>query len=885
MRFPRWRRKQDDQLQEEVQAHMAMAVRDRMERGETRARAESATRREFGNLLLVKEVTREMWGWASLERFWQDVRYGIRMLRKSPAFSAVAILTLALGIGANTALFSVVNGVLLNPLPYVQPDRLVSIYESFPNFEKGSFSYLNLLDYQQQNRTLEAIAGFRGGSYVLTGSGAAERMRPAMVTADFFRVLGIAPIAGRDFTREEDRLGVAQVVILGEEFWKRKFRGAGSIIGQSIHLDGQPYLVVGVMPSNIELNTGFPNLHHRDIYTLIGQYTAPYFRNRSAFSGTKAVGRLRPGVTVAQARADFSAIAAKLAATYPKNDKGIGITLLPVKEDLVGNVRPALLVLLGAVGFVLLIACGNVANLLLARSTARKREIAVRAALGASATRIVRQLLTESLLLAFGGGILGVFLAAWGTSAGKSLLPPGTLPRVGQIALDGRVLAFNFVMACVAGAVFGLIPALKAVNPDLHSTLKEGGRGGSGSRHRTQAVFVIMETAMALVLLAGAGLMIRSLVELWHVDPGLNPHDVVLFGIGLPPTTDYSNPTSVRATVRALDQAISQVPGISSHGFSAGAIPFLNDDADSFWLENEPKPATAEQFHLTQTYIVQPGFMSALQIRILHGRALTEQDNETSPVVTVIDEAFAQKYFPGQDPIGKHLNFRTWGEGVEIVGIAGHVKQFGLDQDTASRTMRAEVYLPLMQMKAVSMDSFSQLDVLAKGPLPPAVMEEQVRRAVQQVNGDCVVYGATSFDSLISDGLAIRRFAMILLATFAAVALLLASIGIYGVVSYAVGQRSREIGIRMALGAQRGDVLRMVIAEGGRMALLGLGIGVVAALALTRLMASMLFGVTASDPATFGAVAVLLCGLALLACFIPARRATQVDPVRALRYE
>lgn len=885
MRFPRWHRKQDDQLQEEVQGHLDMAVRDRMERGETRARAEAAARREFGNLLLVREVTREMWGWASLERLWQDVRYGIRLLRKSPGFSAVAILTLALGIGANTALFSVVNGVLLNPLPYAQSDRLVSIYESVKNFEKASLSYLNFLDYQDQNRTLEAIAAYRSGDFILTGSGGAQRMRPAMVTADFFRVLGVPPIAGRDFTREEDRLGVTHVVILGEEFWKQKFGGSESIIGKSIDLNGKPYVVIGVMPSNFELTPEFPNLTHRDIYTLMGQYDAPYFRHRSAMSGSKGIGRLRPGVTVAQARADFSAIAAKLAAIYPTDNKGVGINLQSLQEDQVGDVRPVLLILLGAVGFVLLIACGNVANLLLARSTGRKREIAVRAALGASGTRIVRQLLTESVLLAMTGGALGVFLAAVGTYAAKNLLPPRTLPHAGQIVLDGQVLVFNFVIACFAGIVFGLIPALKAVNPDLHSTLKESGRGNSGSRHGAQAVFVVLETAMALVLLTGAGLMIRSMVSLWRVDPGFDPHKVVLFGIGLPPTTDFSNPSAVRATVRAVDQAIGQVSGISSHGLSNGAVPFAGDDGESFWLQGEAKPTNADDFHWAQIYVVQPGYFPALRIPMLRGRALTEQDNETAPKVVVVDETLAEKYFPHQDPIGQHLNFLNESKGVEIVGVAGHVKQFGLEQDSAPRTMRAEVYLPLMQTRDNSMSALSQLDVLARGSLPPKVLEEQVRRAVQQVNHDCVVFGAESMDSVIADGLAMRRFSMILLATFAALALLLASIGIYGVVSYVVGQRSHEIGIRMALGAQRSNVLRMVMAEGGRMALLGIGIGVGAALALTRMMTGMLFGVKATDPSTFAAVAVVLCVIALLACFIPARRAMQVDPMKALRYE
>lgn len=881
MRIPLWRRRQDEELQDELQSHLAMAIRDRMDRGESRSQAEAAVRREFGNVLLVKEVTREMWGWASLERFWQDVRYGIRLLRKSPAFSAVAILTLGLGIGANTALFSVVNGVLLNPLPFAQPDRLVAVYASLPIFEKASMSYPNFLDLQQQNHSLESMAAYHGESYTLTGSSVAENLRGEMVSADLFRILGIAPIAGRDFTREEDRLGATPVAILGAELWKSKFGGSKSVIGKSIDLDGQPYVVVGVIPGRIELRMSLSS--RRDIYTLIGQYSRPHFRTRSE-GGTNAIGRLRPGVTVDQARADLGTVAANLASLYPIQNKGMGITVLPLKEDIVGDVRPALLVLLGSVAIVLLIACGNVANLLLARSTVRRREIAVRVALGASATRIIRQLLTESLLLALAGGALGLLLAAGGTSAGKALVPHGVLPRAGAVALDARVLAFTFVVACVAGIVFGLAPALKAVNLELHSTLKEGGRGAGGSRHRTQAIFVVLETAMALVLLAGAGLMVRSLISLWRVDPGFNPHDVVLLELNLPPSLNLSNPSAVRATIRALDQAISQVPGIQAHGFHGNAVPFDSDNEFSFWLEGEPKPANANDFHMTITYIGQPGFFSSLQVPLLRGRALTEQDNETGPKVALIDEAFAEKYFPHQDPIGKHLNVLGWSEGIEIVGVAGHVKQWGLDEDTAAGVVRAQIYVPIMQ-EPDQLLSTNELGLSARGPLPPMIMEEQVRHAVQQVNRDCVVFEATSMDSLIADDLAMRRFSMILLATFAGLALVLACIGLYGVVSYAVGQRTNEIAVRMALGARRGHVLAMVLAQSAKLVGFGVGIGLLAGIALTRLMSGMLFGVSALDPLTFTAVALLLSFLALVASYFPARRAMRVDPMCALRYE
>ena len=882
MKLPLWKHRDAD-LEQEINTHLAMAQRDLQERGASPAAAEAAARRQFGNALLVKEVTREMWGWTSLERLWQDIRYGVRLLRKSPGFSIIAIVTLALGIGANTALFSVVNGVLLNPLPYARPDRLIAVYESKPHFEKGSFSYLNFLDIQQQNRTLESIAAFRESGYSLTGSGTPEMLRAEMISADLFRILGIAPVAGRDFTRDEDRLGATPVAILGLELWKKKFGGSSQIIGKPIDLEGKPYVVVGVMPGQVELTGNFRKT--TDIYLLMGQDATPNFRDRSASWGTDAIGRLREGVTVEQARDDLGTLAANLSTTYPKDNRGIGITLLSLKEDMIGDVRPALLVLLGAVGFVLLIACGNVANLLLARSVSRQREIAVRAALGASATRIVRQLLTESLLLAFAGGTAGLLLAAWGTSAAKGLLPAGSLPRTGNIAVDARVLAFTFAIAVLAGVVFGLVPALKSTRFDLYSTLKEGGRGASGSRHRAQAIFVVLETAMALVLLAGAGLMIRSLVSLWRVNPGFNPHDVVLLGINLPPSTNRSNPAAVRAAIRALDEAVRQVPGIQSEGFSAGAVPLQSDDEASFWLEGEPKPSNANDFHMTVTYLVQPGYFTAMQVPLLRGRPLTEQDNETGLKVAVIDEAFAERYFPHQDPIGKHLSLVSWHEDVEIVGVAGHVKQFGLDTDSAGITLRSEVYLPIMQASDEFLSILNELDVFARGPLPPMVMQEQVRQVVQKVNRDGVVFGAKSMDSLIERQLAMRRFSMILLATFAGLALVLACIGLYGVISYAVGQRTQEIGVRMALGARRGDVLRMVLRQGAALAAIGVAIGIAAALVLTRFMSSMLYGVRAVDPVTFGSVALLLSLLAMVACYVPARRAMRIDPMTALRRE
>jgi putative ABC transport system permease protein len=881
MRLPRWKKNQSRELDEEIQSHLAMAARDCQDRGAAPDTAQAEARREFGNVLLVQETTRDMWGWASLERFAQDLRYGARMLQRSPGFAVVAVLTLALGIGINTALFSVVNGVLLSPLPYPHPEQLVSLFESKPHFEKGSFSYLNFLDFQQQNRTLAAIAAYRHTSFTLSGSGQAEQLEGQMISAGLFSMLGIQPVAGRLFTPEEDRLGTTPAVILSTELWKRKFGGAPEVIGKSILLDGISYVVVGVVPGELQLY--IQNFRKtNDAYVLIGQFPDPHFRDRNASWGTDAIARLRPGVSVEQARADLSAVARKLGADYPEVNKGIGVTVHPLKEEMVGDVRPLLLVLLGAVGFVLLIACGNVANLLLARSTARQREFAIRSALGASPLRVIRQLLTETLLLAVVAGTAGLVLAAWGTQAALRLLP-ASIPRASHVGLDLRVLAFTLAITALAAMVFGLAPAVKTARPDLHDELKEGGRGGSGARNRAQAAFVIMEMALALVLLAGAGLMIRTLAELWRVNPGFDAHNVVLLGIGLPPGMVHATPDAIRSSLRQAEQAIAATPGIQAASLSEGAKPLQGDNEDEFWLEGQPKPASINDMNWSLLYVVQPGYFQVMKVPLLRGRLLTADDNEQARPVALIDEDLARRYFPHTDPLGKHMHFNSLGQTVEIVGVVGHVKQFGLDTD--AHNLQEQTYLSLMQTPDDQLAGSTQADVIVRTAMPPVAAEDAMRRSLQQVNRDYVIFGGESMDEVIGKHLAARRFSMILLAMFAGLALLLAAIGIYGVISYVVAQRQREIGIRMALGARRAQVFELMLRQGARMALAGLAIGVAAAFGLTRLMTGMLYGVKPTDALTFAVAASVLCAIALAACCIPARRATRVDPMLALRCE
>ncbi|MGH9711700.1 MAG: ABC transporter permease [Candidatus Acidiferrales bacterium] len=813
----------------------------------------------------------------------QDIRYGVRLLLKNPAFTLISVLTLALGIGANTAIFSVVNGVLLRPLPYPQPDQLVALSEKSANFESSSISYPNFQDWQRRNTTFAAMAAYRSDDFSITGSGEAERVRAGMVSAGFFEILGVNPVLGRFFTSEEDRLGAAPVAVISAGLWQRKFGSAPDIIGKTITMNGDGYTVIGVVPPDFHLeSTNFDQI--KEIYVPVGQNKDPLFHDRDVHPGMRAIGRLKPGVTPAAAQADMNRVARNLAQEYPDADTGAGINVKPLIQDIAGNIRPFLLVLLGAVGFVLLIACVNVANLQLSRATARAREFAIRSALGASQARVIRQLLTESILLGLAGGALGLCLASWGTQAALRALPQ-TLPRAQDVGLDGHVLAFTLIASLAAGVIFGLAPALKTARPNLQETLKESGRGGSGARHRAQGVFVVIEMAMALVLLVGAGLMIRSLVGLWSVDPGFNPRNVLTFQASLSPSLGV-NPATSRSAIRAMAEKLSSIPGVEAVSPTAGALPMDGDNEFNFWIDGQPKPTNSSEMSQAIFYMTGPEHLKAMEIPLRRGRFFTADDNEHSAEVAVIDESFAREYFPNEDPIGKRIHIDILKTSPEIIGVAGHVKQWGLDRDKdAKYPIHAEVYMPFLQVPDRLWSGPLQTEVVLRTKGSPAAMVPAIREAVEKMNGENVVYEIRTFEEIVADSLANRRFSMVLLSVFAALALLLSSIGIYGVISYVVGQRTHEIGIRIALGAQRRDVLQLMLGEGMKMTLVGVGIGLAVALGLTRLMVNMLFGVSATDPATFGAVAIVLTGVALAACYFPARRAMRVDPIVALRYE
>jgi predicted permease len=881
-----WRKRdRHSDLEEEIRSHLQLAANDRVERGESPAQAANNSRREFGNVALIQEITRDNWRWASLERVMQDIRFGARVLAKSPGFAAVAILTLALGIGANTALFSIVNGVLLNPLPYPEPDRLVTLHESKPNFASGSISFPNFLDWQRENHSFSEMAIARPSGYTLTGQGESEQINAEFISADFFTVLGVKPVLGRMFLPGEDRVGAPPIVLISEGFWKRKFASSPEVLGKSVALNGKDYTIVGVVPESFNLS--LLNFSATELYAPIGQWDNPFLISRFAGLGFHGIGRLKPGVTIGQARADMAAVTQGLAENYPDANKGVGATIIPLRQLMVGNTQPILLVLFGAVGFVLLIACVNVANLLIARSTGRAREFAIRIALGAGRARLLRQFVTESLLLSLAGGALGLLLAFWGTKAAVAALP-GALPRADEIGVDAHVLLFTLAISVGSGILFGLAPALRISKPDLQKALSEGGRAVTSARQRAHAIFVVVEVALALVLLVGAGLATRTLAALWRVDPGFRSANVLTFGLNLSPALTRGQPDAIRATLRQLDSILTSVPGVQSSTLSWGAFPMSGDDELLFWREGDPQPANKNDMNWALKYIVEPQYLEVMKVPLKRGRFFTAADDEHSAAVAVIDEVFARRYFGAGDPVGKRLYLdRGIGNSpnaVEIVGVVGHVKQWDLISD--STQLREQIYLPFMQMpedQIAQVPAGTSVAVRYDGAATPVF--DAIRADIRRMNSEQVVYQAQTMDEILSISLASQRFSMILLGGFAILALILASLGIYGVVSYLVAQRTNEIGIRMALGAQRSDVLRMVIGQGAQMAFVGVALGMAAALGLTRLMSKMLFGVTPSDPLTFLAVAALLTAVALFACYIPARRATRVDPVVALRYE
>jgi len=796
----------------------------------------------------------------------QDLRYGIRMLIKNPGFALVAVIALGLGIGANAAIFSVVNTVLLRPVPYEDPDRLMVLTENQrPKFPEFSIAPGNFIDWQKQNTVFERLVAINSAAFILVGEGAEpERLRGARVSAGLFEMLGVNPVHGRTFLEEEDQPGRENVVILSSGLWKRRFAADSNVIGQPITLSGVSYTIIGVMPPSF----GFPD-PTTDVWTPIA-FTA---RDAQVHGGhfLSAFGRLKQGTTVDQARTEMSAIAGRLAEQYPDTNAGWGVDVFPMQEYEVRDIRPALIVLLAAVGLVLLIACANVANLLLARATTRQKEIAIRSALGASRGRVARQLLTESVLLALVGGVVGVLLAQWGIASLLALAPPD-LPRAKEVTLDSTVLGFTLLVTLLTGVIFGLVPAMQSSRVNLNETLKEGGRGTTGGHHRVRAGLVVTEVALALVLLIGAGLLIRSFYRLQQVNPGFNPSNALAITISLP-GRKYQQPDQRAAFFTQLIEKVSALPGVAAVGASQ-TLPIQGDYLLGFIIQGRP-PFPLGQEPSTNYYSVTPDYFRAMGIPLMRGREFTEQDRTGATRVVIINEEMAKRYFPDEDPIGKRIHVTQGPETFrEIVGIVGDVKQYGLARPTTLQT-----YEPFLQEPYSSMT----LVVRADGNLGP--LGGAIRSQVLAIDKEQPISRIKALEEVVSESVAKQRFSMLLLGVFAAVALVLAAVGLYGVMSYSVTQRTHEIGIRTALGAKQSDVLKLVVGQGMVLALAGVGIGLVAAFGLTRLMSVLLFGVSTTDPLTFVALPAVLILVALAACFVPARRATKVDPMIALRYE
>ena len=803
-----------------------------------------------------------------MQTFWKDLRYGARMLLKNPGFTLIAVITLALGIGANASIFSVVNAVLLRPLPFKEPERLIMIRETkIPQFPEFSVSPGNFLDWKRRNTIFERLVAINTPSFNLIGTGDPEQISGMRVTDGFFAMLGAKPELGREFLPEEDQPDRNNVVILSHGLWQRRFGGDPKIINQTITLSGRIYTVIGVMPATFSFGG-----RETALWTPMG-FTSDDAQNHGGHF-LSAIGQLKPGAKLEQARSEMSAIAGQLAQEYPDANAGWNVKLLPLQEFIVRSVETALLVLLGAVAFVLLIACANVANLLLARAAGREKEIAIRTALGAGRARIVRQLLTESALLALAGGVAGLLLAKWGTDLLLKLAPQN-LPRMSDVSLDGRALAFTAAVTLLTGLIFGLVPALQASKPNLTETMKDaGGRGSTegGRRQFVRGSLVVLEMASALLLLVGAGLLIKSFWRLQRIDPGFNPNNALTASVTLP-SRKYPEENQQSAFFQQLLEKVRALPGVQAAGAS-NVVPLGGDYVLGFVIEGRP-PLPPGAGQSTNYYAVSADYFKAMGIPLLRGRVFTEQDTRNSTRVAVISESMAKRVFPNEDPIGKRIHV-TNGPTVfrEIVGIVGDVKHYGLDQDTTLQT-----YEPYTQQP------FSFMTLVVRTAGDPTNLTSAIRNQVLSIDKEQPVSGVRTLEQRVSTSIAQQRFSMLLLGVFAAVAMVLAAVGIYGVLSYAAAQRTHEIGIRMALGARAGNVLKMVIGQGMKLALAGVALGSGAALALTQLMKRLLFGVTAADPMTYVVIALSLTLVALFACWIPARRAAKVDPMVALRVE
>ncbi len=874
MNLPLWRRKQKAQLDEEISAHLDAAVRERIARGESRAQAEAAARREFGNTALVAEVTRDQWGWTWLEQLAQDLRYGLRQLRRSPGFALTAMLTLALGIGANTAIFTLVNSVLLRPLPYEESERLVAVFQHEKKLgeRRNATSPFSFHRWQQQNSVFETMAAATPWSPVLTGHDRPDVIDGLKVSATLFPLLRADAALGRTFHPEEGEPGNHRVVVLGHDLWQRRFGGDAALVGRTIQLDGEPYTVIGVMTPGFR----FPPFWVVDAEFWTPLAFTPEERNRNA-RFLRAFARLRPGVRVQQAQAELDAISRRIEEENPRDYSSVGANVELLQEPVVHGVRPVLLLLLGAAGFVLLIGCGNIASLLLARAAMRSREFAVRRAIGASGARLVRQLFTESLLLAALSGGAGTLLGVWLLGALRGVLAE-SLPQVVAVEFDLRVLAFTFGASLLAAIATGLAPALAARRDTLADAMKSGAPSTGGSGSRLRGGLVTGEVALAVILLTGAGLMLESMWRLMNLDPGFRREQLLTATVSFPGPR-YETVEQQSRLMAQLQQRIDALPGVES----AALVNHLPIGGDMwrfrFIVEGQPLPA-ADQIPLAAYRAATPGLFRVMGIRLARGRDFAATDAVNSEPVILINETLARRYFIGDDPLGKRTRLGAtdstlpW---LTVIGVVSDVRQGALAEE-----IPPEMYLPYSQQLTAFYRS-TTLAVHTRGDA--ASLEKSIVSAIGELDATLPVTGFRTVQQLLDGEVRQPQRQSLLIAAFAALALLLAAIGLYGVIAYAVTQRTNEIGIRMALGAQPGQVVTLVLRHGLLLSLGGVALGLAGSLVLARALEGMLFEVSVSDPTTFISVAVLMAVVALLAAFIPARRASRVDPLTALRHE
>jgi predicted permease len=876
MRFAIWRRRQRNaELEEEIQAHLKLAEREEMESGRRQKEAQAATRREFGNVNVAKETTRDMWGWRWLLDFFQDFHYAFRSLRQRPGFAVVAVLTLALGIGATTVMFTLINGVLLKPLSYPDPERLVSVHGHTEKHGDQWFSYPSFLDLRRETRSLKPLAAWGYGGDTVSQPGPAEYVDGRQISSDLFSVFGVDLLAGRAFRPEEDQPGEPPVIIISYNLWQHRYGGSRTAIGQPLVLGGRPYTVVGVAPAGFQLDGD------ADVYTPLGQNTEPRMQYREA-DFLQVVARVAPGVTLAQAQAELTTISNQLAEQYPKTNAGLSFRAWSLRQELVGNVRSTLWLLLGAVSLVLLIGCVNVASLLLARAVARERELAMRVALGASRSRLVRQCLTESTVLGLLGGALGVFLALTGIRP-FVLIWPGNLPRADGLRLDWHVLLFALSISLVTGLLFGLAPALRAPTRELEQTLRAGSRAVTGTSRHLHGVFVMFEIALAIVLLVAAGALGRTVLRLSTLDPGIRTRNVLATHVALSPGTLQSPPSMRAAWQDVLDRA-RRVPGVKFVALS-DIIPMrVGENGLGYWTT--PAPPPPNEMPIALASCVTPDYLDVMGIPLRQGRFIDDHDRLGTEPVIVIDEVLAQHAFPNRDAVGQRLFIQAIGEGpIRVVGVVGHVRHWGLASDDQAH-VRDQIYYPFAQVPDHLMRLFSTfMSLAARTTVAPLTLVEPLRRELRGGTGDQTLYDVHTMEQLASASLSRQRFLMMLFSAFAGLALVLACIGVYGVLAYLTGQRVPEMGIRIALGASAREILLLVLRQGLVIILAGVAMGIVGALAAARLLTHTVDGMRSIEPLTFAVMIPVLVAAALLASFVPARRASRVDPLVALRYE